>query len=68
MQVDDLRALEDSAEMSAIVSTVEQPSVHLSDAEIAALTAFLNSLTDPKAMIGRLGVPDTVPSGLKVPN
>ena len=68
MQVDDLRALEDSAEMSAIVSTVEQPSVHLSDAEIAALTAFLNSLTAPKAMIGRLGVPDTVPSGLKVPN
>ncbi|WP_073142919.1 cytochrome-c peroxidase [Litoreibacter ascidiaceicola] len=68
MQVDDLRALENSAEMSAIVSTVEQPSVHLSDAEIAALTAFLNSLTDPKAMIGRLGVPDTVPSGLKVPN
>ncbi|WP_281858860.1 cytochrome-c peroxidase [Litoreibacter halocynthiae] len=68
LQVDDLRALEDSAEMSAIATAVEQPPVHLTDADIAALTAFLNSLTDPDAMSGRLGVPDTVPSGLKVPN
>ncbi|TDT75625.1 cytochrome c peroxidase [Litoreibacter halocynthiae] len=68
LQVDDLRALEDSAEMSAIVSAVEQSPVHLTDAEIASLTAFLNSLTDPDAMLGRLGVPDTVPSGLRVPN
>ena len=39
----------------------------LSEADVAALVAFLDSLTDPAAVKGRLGVPDKVPSGLPVP-
>ena len=39
----------------------------LSPEDIAALVAFLGALTDPVARQGRLGVPDTVPSGLPVP-
>jgi cytochrome c peroxidase len=38
----------------------------LAEDEIAALVAFLNSLTDPVAQAGRLGIPDSVPSGLPV--
>lgn len=38
----------------------------LSEAEIAALVAFLGALSDPIATTGRLGAPDRVPSGLPV--
>jgi len=68
MQVDDLRILEDETETAAIAAAVTQPPVSLNDSEITALIAFLNSLTDPTALAGRLGVPETVPSGLTVPN
>jgi cytochrome c peroxidase len=38
----------------------------LTEAEIAALVAFLESLTDEASLSGRLGIPDAVPSGLPV--
>jgi len=38
----------------------------LTEAEIAALVAFLESLTDPASLAGRLGIPEAVPSGLPV--
>lgn len=38
----------------------------LSDAEIARIMAFLETLTEPAAIAGRLGTPDRVPSGLPV--
>jgi cytochrome c peroxidase len=38
--------------------------VTLTGREIAALVAFLDSLTDAGAIAGRLGVPERVPSGL----
>lgn len=38
----------------------------LDDHEVTALVAFLESLTDKAAIPGRLGKPDTVPSGLPV--
>lgn len=38
----------------------------LSDSQVKALLAFLDSLTDPIALTGRLGIPDSVPSGLPV--
>lgn len=42
------------------------PGTALTGAEIALLMAFLDTLTDPVALSGRLGVPDSVPSGLPV--
>lgn len=39
---------------------------HLSDAQTAKIIAFLEALEDPVATLGRLGIPDSVPSGLSV--
>ncbi len=44
-----------------------RPAVALGEAQVAELIAFLESLSDPVALSGRLGVPDRVPSGLPVP-
>ena len=57
----------DPAQVAAIAAAVTATPVALSAQDIADLTAFLHSLTDPAAIEGRLGVPDTVPSGLPVP-
>lgn len=61
MNVDDQRV-----EGDVIAAVVTFESVFLDDAEIDALIAFLDSLTDPAAIEGRLGIPDAVPSGLPV--
>lgn len=53
-------------EMAAIAAANELAPIALNGAEIAALIAFLNSLTDPSSEAGRLGIPDSVPSGLPV--
>lgn len=63
LPVDDARGLDNS---DAIAAAVVQPRVDLSAAQIDALLAFLDALTDPVAITGRLGVPETVPSGLPV--
>ena len=63
MDVDDLT--EDFAPIAAAVTTA---AVKLDQAQIAALVAFLGTLSDPVALNGRLGVPETVPSGLPVPS
>ena len=52
---------------AAIKEAVTYAGVDLSARDIAALVAFLETLTDPVALTGRLGVPETVPSGLDVP-
>ncbi len=62
----DWNVLDDPVELAAIAAASELAPVDLSEREIMALLAFLNSLTDPVALTGRLGVPDTVPSGLPV--
>jgi cytochrome c peroxidase len=49
-----------------ILSAVTTRPVTLDDADIAALVAFLRSLSDPVALAGRLGIPDAVPSGLPI--
>ncbi|KPP92090.1 MAG: cytochrome c peroxidase [Rhodobacteraceae bacterium HLUCCA08] len=64
---DDWRIMDDPAEVAAIATAVKIAPVDLSDADIAALVAFLDTLSDPVALEGRLGVPETVPSGLPVP-
>ncbi|SFE67049.1 cytochrome-c peroxidase [Roseivivax sediminis] len=38
----------------------------LSDGEITDILAFLDTLTDPAALEGRLGIPESVPSGLPI--
>ena len=56
----------DPAIRDAILAAVPYEDRALSDPELAALVAFLGTLTDPEALEGRLGIPDTVPSGLPV--
>ncbi len=63
LPVDDLRGMDDAA---AIAQAVSYRAPQIGADEIDALVAFLASLTDPVARKGRLGVPDTVPSGLPV--
>ncbi|MEM9787073.1 MAG: cytochrome c peroxidase [Pseudomonadota bacterium] len=63
MPVDDLRGL---ADQDAIAAAVSVAPMQVTDEEITALIAFLDALTDPGAVDGRLGVPETVPSGLPV--
>ena len=57
---------EKGEEFPAIAAAVARPPVTLSDTEIADILAFLASLESPTAKTGRLGIPDTVPSGLEV--
>lgn len=61
-------AMDRPEEVTAIAASVTTPAVVLSEADIAALVAFLGALTDPVAITGRLGVPEAVPSGLTIPN
>ncbi|WP_026352223.1 cytochrome-c peroxidase [Yoonia vestfoldensis] len=63
LPVDDTRGFADTA---AIAAAVEVAPVTLDDGGLDALLAFLESLTDPNAKTGVLGVPDAVPSGLAV--
>lgn len=59
-------AITSPEEIAAIAAANELPPVTLSDEEITQILAFLASLTDAGALIGRLGIPDAVPSGLPV--
>lgn len=63
LAVDDRRGFADHA---AIAAAVPRPAVQLAAGDVDALVAFLHSLTDPAAVTGVLGIPDTVPSGLAV--
>ncbi len=67
LTVSDWRIMDDAVEAQAISDAVAFEPVSLADGEIDALMAFLESLSDPVALEGRLGVPDFVPSGLRVP-
>jgi len=63
----DWTIMDDPAEVAALAAAVRATPVALSEADIAALMAFLGALTDEAALAGRLGIPETVPSGLPVP-
>ncbi len=63
MDVNDAEGL---AENQIIARYVTAKPVPLTATELDALVAFLDTLTDPVTVEGRLGVPDTVPSGLPV--
>ena len=62
----DWTVMERAALRAEIAAAVARPAVGLTEAEIAELVAFLETLTDERAIAGRLGIPETVPSGLKV--
>lgn len=53
-------------EVDAIRNAAPKTALTLNKSDISALIAFLETLTDPIALIGRLGIPDTVPSGLHI--
>ncbi len=63
---DDWAVLDDPVELQAIADSNELAPKMLSDEEVKALVAFLESLTDDVSINGRLGVPKSVPSGLPV--
>ncbi len=60
----DFAALDNERVVDAIAAANELKPAALNDNEIKALAAFLESLSDPAALEGRLGKPDFVPSGL----
>ncbi|MBR9649786.1 cytochrome-c peroxidase [Thalassovita aquimarina] len=62
----DWQAIEDRLEIAFIAASVELEPKPLSDNEVDDIVAFLNALTDEKAAKGRLGIAETVPSGLPV--
>lgn len=62
----DWAVMQSPAEREAIAAAVRTAPRALAPGEIAALMAFLASLTDRAALQGRLGIPLRVPSGLPV--
>ena len=62
----DFSVMQDPEQRRAIARAVTTPPVDITPEDISAIVAFLNSLTDPISISGRLGVPTSVPSGLPV--
>ncbi|WP_375687138.1 cytochrome-c peroxidase [Pseudooceanicola sp. LIPI14-2-Ac024] len=63
---EDWAIVETPEEVDRIAAANELMLMALSDGEVADILAFLGALTDQEAADGRLGVPETVPSGLPV--
>ena len=63
---DDWAILETPSEVAAISDAAVDWRADLTAADLDALLAFLDALTDPAALDGRFGVPDAVPSGLPI--
>ena len=64
---DDFAVMQDAAQVTEITKAIRAEPVRLTSEDVDALVAFLNTLTDPTAIKGRLGIPASVPSGLPVP-
>ena len=64
----DWAIMDNPGEVQAIADAVRIKPVAVSSDDVSALVAFLENLTDTAAQNGRLGIPKSVPSGLKVPN
>ncbi len=63
---EDWTVLDAPLEVAEIRAANELAPVALTEDQIDALVAFLEALTDPSSLAGRLGAPKTVPSGLPV--
>ena len=57
---------EDRREMARMKQYLDIDLPALNDTDIAQLISFLNALTDNASLYGRLGAPETVPSGIPV--
>lgn len=66
-EADDFTVMQDSVEWDAIAQAVGLRKVDLANQQVAAIVAFLETLTDTASIEGRLGIPENVPSGLPVP-
>ena len=62
----DFVTLSDRREIRRLRARLDIAPAALSDAEISDIVAFLHALTGTDSVKGRLGVPDSVPSGLEV--
>ena len=62
----DFNILAQPAEIAAIAAANELEPVTLTDTEVSQIMAFLETLTDEHSLTGRMGIPQTVPSGLPV--
>ncbi|MDW3225483.1 MAG: cytochrome c peroxidase [Paracoccaceae bacterium] len=65
-EVDDWRHVNDPVEQAALREAIALSPVTLDPPDVAALVAFLEQLSDPVALEGRLGIPVAVPSGLPI--
>ena len=63
---DDFRVMDDARQVDEIAAANVLEPVTLTDAEVDAVLAFLLALTDEESVSGRLGIPESVPSGLAV--
>ncbi|WMS40911.1 cytochrome c peroxidase [Acuticoccus sp. MNP-M23] len=63
---DDFAVRDDDAERAMVLGSVARPDVTLTAGDVALLVAFLNTATGDSAKAGRLGIPQSVPSGLPV--
>ncbi len=68
MDSPDFAVMRSVVDRGAIADAVTLRPVALTDEDVADLVLFLGTLSDPAALNGRLGIPDSVPSGLPVPN
>ena len=66
LDVEDRASFDNAADRAALAGANALAPQSLTDAEVAQLVAFLDALTDETSLKGRLGVPDSVPSGLPV--
>lgn len=62
----DWAILDSPEEIALIAAKNELAPVGLRDAEVTAILGFLAALRDEVSLYGRLGIPDSVPSGLPV--
>ncbi len=62
----DFLILQDRRERQLVRGSVDIEPIALDDAEVVQLVAFIKSLTGDASVKGRLGRPETVPSGLPV--
>ncbi len=62
----DFMAMDNHREAKSLINANELTVRLLSDAQIDDLLRFLKTLTDKKSLMGKLGIPRSVPSGLKV--
>ena len=63
---EDWMILDDPSEIAAIAAANELEPISLEDHEVEAILAFLKALSDKTSLNGRLGIPDRLPSELKL--